>query len=179
MTLSMPPVTPPSTVFHFGARPGAQSDAAETQLGGQNAEPSAMRGQTVQDVPLVQRCSELSFRLITERELACVTTRLTSETDFNGVYTSKQSNAGLLVSGIISGEVALAAGSLFHLDCTGRAEMCTVKADAVLIAGNFKGVIFAKKLEIAGGAVVEGKIHYEEIAIQHGAKVRAEHHMPE
>lgn len=119
------------------------------------------------------------FRLITTQELGRITTKLTSDTEFSGVYTSKLSNAGLLVAGLIAGEVTLAEGSVFHLERTGRADMCTVRADAVLIAGGFSGTIYAKKLEIAVGAVVDGAIHYEEIAIHPGAKVKADHHMPE
>lgn len=180
------PMPVKSSLISFGSKPQSdqdmdgQSQSREPGVisSGEVAEPPASIPKDVHQAQL-NKSLQAAFRLIAAQEIGGVTTKLTSDTEWSGVYVSKQCNAGLAVAGFISGEVTLGDASLFFLEPTGRAEKCTVRADAVLITGNFSGVINAKKLEIAGGATVDGKIYYEEVAIHPGAKVKAEHHMPE
>ena len=118
-----------------------------------------------------------NLKLVAKDALTNPTTKLGRETEFHGDYKSTKAHAGVAVAGKIAGAVALAEGSVFHLEAGAEASKFRIEAETVVIAGQFSGEIVAGTLEILPGAVVEGKITYVEICIQRGAKVNAEHRM--
>lgn len=112
-------------------------------------------------------------RLIKRNFMECITTRLGVDTEFRGQYKSKTPNVGMLVEGFVEGGLNLAEGSLICIGEHGTIDNGTLVADSVLIAGNVKGEIRCRLLELLPTSVVEGQINCQQLEVHGGAKIKA------
>jgi cytoskeletal protein CcmA (bactofilin family) len=103
----------------------------------------------------------LSPRLVPVEALNAISSLIAEGALFEGAFSSRN-NLGLKIDGQLKGNVSFASGGTLHVGATGLVEQTTIEADHVLIEGQVRGTILARKtLEITGSATVLGDVFYD------------------
>lgn len=113
-----------------------------------------------------------TMRLITPDTLDGVTTVVPAGAELEGTMTAPQ-HLALRIDGYFKGRIEIASGGALHIGPTAKLDVESVLADHILVEGNVKGNLHARKgMEITACARVRGDTRYEGVIDIHpGAKV--------
>lgn len=117
----------------------------------------------------------IKARSVTQEQIARITSIVGSDMELHGQYVGRSAQAGLCIEGRYQGSIKFAEGGVVRIAEGANVMDSDVEADVVLIEGNFTGTVRARKLiEILPCATIEGSIHYVDLDMHRGARVKAE-----
>lgn len=106
-------------------------------------------------------------RLVPAEQLNAISSLVAEGAQFEGTFSAKV-DLGLKVDGLLKGDIRLETGGTVHVGATGRVEGSTIEADHVLIEGQVRGTVIARKtLEITGSATLLGDALYDALLDVH------------
>ena len=116
---------------------------------------------------------QFSPRLVPVDALNAISSLIAEGAVFEGSFSSAK-DLGLKIDGTLKGQIGLSGGGTVHIGATGLVEQTTIEADHVLIEGQVRGTVIARKtLEITGSATVVGDLYYDALLDVHPrAKLR-------
>lgn len=111
--------------------------------------------------------SPFSPRLVPVTALNAISSLIAEGAIFEGTFSARQ-DLGLRIDGTLKGHVQIAAGGTVHIGPTGSVEETVIEADHVLIEGQVRGKVIARKtLEITGSATLLGDAAYDDLLDVH------------
>lgn len=106
-------------------------------------------------------------RLVPADQLNAISSLVAEGAQFEGTFSAKV-DLGIKVDGQLKGDIRLATGGTVHIGATGMVEATTIEADHVLIEGQVRGTVIARKtLEITGSATLLGDALYDALLDVH------------
>jgi cytoskeletal protein CcmA (bactofilin family) len=106
-------------------------------------------------------------RLVPAEQLNAISSLVAEGAQFEGTFSAKV-DLGIKVDGQLKGDIRLATGGTVHVGATGSVEATTIEADHVLIEGQVRGTVIARKtLEITGSATLLGDALYDALLDVH------------
>lgn len=116
-----------------------------------------------------------SPRSVTEEQIKNITSVIGADMEMHGKYVGKKANGGICIEGQYQGSITFPAGGVVRIARDAVVNETTLEADVVLIEGSFTGTVHARRLlEVLPCASIEGQIHYADLDMHRGAKVKAE-----
>lgn len=106
-------------------------------------------------------------RLVPTEQLNAISSLVAEGAQFEGTFSAKV-DLGIKVDGRLKGDIRLETGGTVHVGATGVVEGTTIEADHVLIEGQVRGTVIARKtLEITGSATLLGDALYDALLDVH------------
>lgn len=114
-------------------------------------------------------------RSVTEEQISTITSVVGVDMEMHGKYVGKKANGGICIEGQYQGSITFDKGGVVRIARGAVVNETTLEADVVLIEGTFTGTVRARRLlEVLPCASIEGSIHYADLDMHRGAKVKAE-----
>lgn len=111
--------------------------------------------------------SRAPARLVPAEQLNSISSLVAEGAQFEGTFSARV-DLGLKVDGVLKGDIRLETGGTVHIGATGVVEGTTIEADHVLIEGQVRGTVIARKtLEITGSATLLGDALYDALLDVH------------
>lgn len=116
-------------------------------------------------------------RSVTEEQISSITSVVGVDMEMHGKYVGKKASGGICIEGQYQGSITFEKGGVVRIAQGAIVNETTLEADVVLIEGTFTGTVRARRLlEVLPCASIEGAIHYADLDMHRGAKVKAELH---
>jgi len=114
-------------------------------------------------------------RSVTEEQISSITSVVGVDMEMHGKYVGKKASGGICIEGQYQGSITFEKGGVVRIARGAVVNETTLEADVVLIEGAFTGTVRARRLlEVLPCASIEGSIHYADLDMHRGAKVKAE-----
>lgn len=114
-------------------------------------------------------------RSVTEEQISSITSVVGVDMEMHGKYVGKKAGGGICIEGQYQGSITFDKGGVVRIARGAVVNETTLEADVVLIEGTFTGTVRARRLlEVLPCASIEGAIHYADLDMHRGAKVKAE-----
>ncbi|MBQ0936249.1 bactofilin family protein [Ideonella paludis] len=112
-------------------------------------------------------------RLVPAEQLNNISSLIAEGAVFEGNFSSRE-DLGLKIDGVLKGNISFANGGTVHIGPTGLIDNTTIEADHILLEGQVRGTLMARKtLEITGTATLLGDALYDALLDIHPrAKLR-------
>ena len=111
--------------------------------------------------------TRVQARLVPADQLNAISSLIAEGAVFDGSVSSKQ-DLGIKIDGVLKGNITFETAGTVHVGPTGVVEQTTIEADHVLIEGQVRGTVIARKtLEITGSATLLGDANYDALLDVH------------
>lgn len=116
-------------------------------------------------------------RSVTEEQINSITSVVGVDMEMHGKYIGKKASGGICIEGQYQGSITFEKGGVVRIARGAVVNETTLEADVVLIEGAFTGTVRARRLlEVLPCASIDGAVHYADLDMHRGAKVKAELH---